>query len=91
MPTIVPAWSGMEEFSDYCVNVDFTVGASNHGYHEGEWAYIDVDDLAEKMIWVYENYAAVAEEAYEAGLKLRKDFSWDDIVSKMLTRLEPHW
>lgn len=91
VPTLMPAYSGMTEFSKYSIPLEFSVGPSEHDYHAGDWAWPDIDDVAETMVWVYENYEAFAEQAYENGKKLRKQFSWDKIVEKMLVRLEPHW
>lgn len=91
MPTLLPAYSGMKEFSSYGIEIPFVEKVSEHGYHEGSWAFPSVTDLSEKMIDVYVNYDEYAEEAYENAKALRKEFVWDEIIEKMLLRLQPHW
>ena len=91
MPTLMVPWSGVTEFSEYAIPLEFSVKSSNHDYHEGDWAWPDVDDIAEKMVYVYENYELLADRFYDDAIELRKRFDWDEIVEKMLARMEPYW
>lgn len=80
LPTIFPAWGGLADFASYGVELDYTVGPSNHGYHIGDWAWPDFDDLCKQMLFVYENYESESQKAFENGKKLREDFSWEAVM-----------
>lgn len=87
MPTILPNYSGMADFAEFGINVDYTVGPSYNDYHTGDWCWPSFDDLCDKMMYVYENYGSVAKEAYDNALILRERFSWDKIISKEIADL----
>lgn len=91
MPTIIPAWGGMKEFSDRCINVKYHVGPSQHGYHLGDWAFPDTNDIAAKMRWVYDNYDQASSQAYGNALVIRETSRWEDIFAPVVEDLSRLW
>lgn len=91
LPTVLPAYSGMKEFSDYGINIDFGVGLSNHGYHLGEWCWPDFDDLCATMQEMYDYYDDWSESAFKWGHKLREDFSEEAVMGPVLQELDSRY
>ena len=91
MPTIIPDWGGMKEFSKYCINVDYEVGPSQHGYHLGVWAFPDLNDISFKMRWVYDNYDQASSEAYDNAKIIRETMKWEDILRPVVEDLDRLW
>jgi len=88
LPTILVNWSGVEEFGEYGIPIDYKVASSSHDYHIGEWAFPDFDSLCEQMEKVYIEYEDFSSQAYQNGLLLREKFGWRDILSRAVKELE---
>lgn len=86
MPTIMTDWSGLTDFSKYAIPLKYEVVPSNHGWHLGDWAWPNINDLADKMEWVANNYSEASKKALENGEKLGEEFDWDDIFKRALSR-----
>lgn len=97
MPTIVTDWSGCSEYVDdrYCLplrNLSFGTAVYNEctPYSRIDWgrdARIDMDELREKMRWVYEH----RDEAYEMGKRaseyVRTKWTWDGRVREQIRKV----
>lgn len=88
MPTILTPYSGMTEFSDYGIPVDYTVGPTKDPFNIGDWAHPKFSDLCEKMLYVYENYDAVSNTAYENAQKIRKEFIYSKGIKQAFSNLK---
>ena len=91
LPTILTPWSGMKEFSNYGIELEYELGPTGPGFYQGlgNWAEPSFDDLCEKMLMVYNEYGRYFTEAYMNAQKLRGDirFSWDSIASQVVKLL----
>lgn len=91
MPTILTGWSGMKEFSNYGIELGYTLGPTSPGFYQGlgEWAEPSFEDLCQKMESVYNEYGRYASQAYENALSIRQDerFNWDNIADRVLQLL----
>ncbi len=80
MPTAAVVWGGIEEFGEYCLPIDHTVGDSGHSYHLGEWAFPDFNSVCDVMYDIRHNYERYADLFYEHALNLHRRFQWTDII-----------
>lgn len=87
LPSIFPKYSGMVDIPGG-IDVDYKIGASNHGIHLGDWAYPNFEDLCAKMLDVYQQYPSYAESAFEQGKYIQENFKWTDIAKSMVSELE---
>lgn len=89
LPVILTPYSGMEVFSQYGIELDYTVGPTGDPFNKGEWAHVDFDSLCEKMRYAYESYDTVAERAYQNAPLVRESFPYDaGILSALFKTLE---
>lgn len=80
MPTAVTNWSGPEDYIHYCwpIEVEALV-EPDYEPHEGLWAKPSEKSLSYFMQHVVENADDHFMLAYESGLLLHADWSWDAI------------
>lgn len=94
MPTILTPYSGMVEYSEFGIPIEFKEvdvrSTDNHGqwFYDGKWADPSLDDLCEKMLWVYENYDRVSSTAFENAGEIQKKFSWKRIISEAISSIK---
>jgi hypothetical protein len=55
---------------------------------DNKWAEPSLEQLAEKMRYVYENYAKEKERALETSVLIRQKFAWSNVVKPILERLD---
>ena len=92
LPTILTPYSGMEVFSEYGIELKYTVGPTGDDFNRGEWAFPDFEDICEKMRYVYENYDKVAEAAFSNAKIVREKFPYDQGIIDALDRtVEEHF
>jgi hypothetical protein len=89
LPTIVTRYAGLEVGADdWAIPVDSYKLESSVLLKGGMWASADVDELAEKMIWCYENQDAAKEFGLQASRWLRDNQTWDQSVEQWVKLLE---
>lgn len=87
LPTIATGWSGMKDYEDFIIPLDYTVGPSMHGYHTGDWAWPSFDDLCTTMESVYLDYEDWAEWQWNRVPEIQEKFSWDRIFEPIVKDL----
>lgn len=84
LPTLLVDYSGMKEFSEYGIPLEYDVIATDQTKYDGigSWAHLSFEDLCDKMLWVYNNYEECADIAYKNAILLRNNpkFNWDNIA-----------
>ena len=55
---------------------------------DNKWAEPDLNQLAEKMLWVYNNYAKEKEHAMATSKIIRQKFAWSEVVKPIIERLK---
>lgn len=53
----------------------------------GEWWEPSLDDLCDRMRWIYNNYDAACERASESAAIIAKDWTWEQTTNKLLDLL----
>jgi glycosyltransferase involved in cell wall biosynthesis len=91
LPCITTNWSAHTEYTneDNCILLDkYKLEKANDTFLEfGNWAEPNIDELKQKMRWVFEN----REEAQKIGDKAADDmqgWTWDKAAKKVKKRLE---
>lgn len=95
IPVITTAAGGLDDAHRWAVQVvgkttaapislPFDVNIS------GEWYLPDVDELATRMRWCYENPGAANVKAQDGALWLRENQTWDHAAAALVTLLEEH-
>jgi len=89
LPTIVTRYAGLEVGAD-----DWAIPIDNYKMEPsillsgGVWASADVDELAEKMLWCYENQDEAGAIGLRAAQWLRKNQNWDHSATRWLELFE---
>lgn len=60
------------------------------GSHGGEWALPDMDELAQKMRWCFDNQAAARAKGLAAARWLRQNQTWDHTAKRLIDVIEAH-
>ena len=82
IPTICSSWAAMDDADKWAIPLEkYTLEDCPFG---GQWFEPDVDELAEKMRWVYENYAQAKHNALEKAQYVRQNMTWDHTVEALL-------
>jgi len=94
LPTIITPYLGMSEFAHLATHqLNYELVDADYYEHLlpcGEWAEPAIDDIADAMVDIYDNYEEYEEQAYENALKAASEFSWErsgEIIKKHLTRI----
>jgi glycosyltransferase involved in cell wall biosynthesis len=85
MPTAAVVWGGIEEFGEFCIPIDHTVGPSQHDYHLGEWAHPSYESILDVMARIRRDYERYAARAYEDALIIHQKWLWEDIISRAIS------
>ena len=85
IPTIVTNWSGTaDDIEKWAFPLNkFEMGVSPLP-EDGIWANPNVDEIVEKMKWVYENYKEARSKALEHAQWLRDNLTWDHSTAKLI-------
>jgi len=84
LPCIATDYSGMRDFFDadvgYPVSYDMAKGTvmfpGTKMKHDTEVAMPKVEEIAEKMIWIRQNYAEALKKGWEAHKRIASQFTW---------------
>lgn len=94
LPVILTDYSGMQEYmtEDTCIplRVEKIVdaGLTNKMFgSEARWAQPDEDDLADKMLWAYENREQLKEIGRRASEYVINNWTWQDVGVKAKAEL----
>ena len=71
--------------------LDYNIARARTSYEylkDGKWAEPNLNQLAEKMLYVYKNYQAEKAKALKTSEIIRDKFSWASCVKPIITRLE---
>lgn len=100
LPTLCTNWSGCSEFLDPKVSIplDYELKPVPNGKMGGypkdlqaegqEWAEVDPNYLAEKMLWVYENQDKAKKMGAKAAKYVRKNFNHKLAAQKVIDYLD---
>ena len=91
IPTILTAFLGTAEFAQYGIPVKHKLVEADYYPHLhpcGEWAEPDVEDVAAKMLEVYDDYEEHEERAAENAQKVAEEFSWTNSAMAMVKHFE---
>ena len=83
LPTIVTNATACADFAEMSVPLNSTLIEGN-GVHLGEWADPDLDDLRDKMKYVYENYDKVKEKTLHSATIIHSTQTWDHVADKIV-------
>ncbi len=93
LPTILTAAHGHASFAEYGIPIDSqlvpTIPGSFMFGEAGDWWEPDVDQLAEKMRWVYDNYNIASTMAWSSAQVVHETFTWDNTARAMMTAIGP--
>lgn len=90
MPTItVPDWAPFSKFLDSRLNISAELAPSPwQNLHPGLMFQPDIDDIVDKMRFVYSNYDSVHDFAQDTAPKLIENYGWTDLTKDMFVSLE---
>ena len=95
LPVIVTRYGGLAEGIDYWAMPLEQVGRSAAHYGAwgdedlGEWAEPNIDELAEKMRWCFENQKSAANFGENAATWLKNNQSWAQTATRLKQIVEP--
>lgn len=78
LPTIVTNATACADFAEMSVPLDSSP-APGKGVHLGDWVNPDLDDLRDKMKYVYENFDEVKEKTLHSANVIHSTQTWDHI------------
>lgn len=90
LPVIATRWSGLEPGIDHWAIPleNFKLGKALLDHPNGEWAVCSADEVAEKMLWVYEHQDEAREFGLKAACWLRANQTWDHSAKQLVELLE---
>lgn len=89
LPVITTRYSGLDDghLDDWAIPIEkmkpdpIPTGTM---HMRGEWMRPDVDELAQRMRWCYENQQAAAMLGRQSALWLRENQTWEHSAQKLL-------
>lgn len=78
LPTIVTNATACADFAEMSVPLD-SRPAPGVGVHVGDWVEPDLDDLRDKMKFVFDNFEAVKQKTMHSASVIHATQTWDDI------------
>lgn len=86
MPTICTNATGCADFAGRGIPLS-SHPSKAEGIHLGDWVEPDMEDLKEKMLYVYENYETESARALREGRALHGEMGWDKIAGGVIEDL----
>jgi glycosyltransferase involved in cell wall biosynthesis len=83
LPTIVTNATACADFAEMSVPLDSRPSPGN-GVHLGDWVEPDLDDLRDKMKYVYENFNDVKEKTLHSASVIHSTQTWNHIGQKIV-------
>ena len=83
LPTIVTNATACADFAEMSVPLDSRPSPGN-GVHLGDWVEPDLDDLRDKMKYVYENFNDVKEKTLHSASVMHSTQTWNHIGQKIV-------
>lgn len=92
LPVLATRWGGLEDGLDnWAIPLErISLVPSTLGHPGGEWAFVDVDEVAEKMRWCYENQDAARAKGLAAAAWLRENQTWAHSAAALLKLMETY-
>jgi glycosyltransferase involved in cell wall biosynthesis len=84
VPVLMTDTSGQEQFADHAVGVFETRKVQAE---VGLWDEADIDDMANQMLWVYQNRDQARAFALNNAEVVRERFSWKNAAEKLVSAL----
>lgn len=82
MPTILTDATGMSDFAKWGIGLKSSP-AEGEGLHLGKWVQPDLDDLREKMLYVYNNWEEANKKAVQNARILHNTQTWDHVANQI--------
>ena len=86
LPTIVTNATACADFAEMSIPLD-SHPSKGEGVHLGDWVDPDLDDLRDKMKYVYENYEKVKEKTLHSATMIHNTQTWDHVADLILNIL----
>jgi glycosyltransferase involved in cell wall biosynthesis len=86
LPTIVTDATACSDYAKLAIPLDWKPTPGN-GIHLGNWAEPNLDDLRDKMKWVYENYDRAKETAMQSARIVHATQTWDAVAGMIMEAL----
>lgn len=83
LPTIVTNATACADFAELSIPLDSTPAPGN-GVHLGDWVEPDLDDLRDKMRYVFDNFEAVKEKTMHSARVIHSTQTWDKVASQIV-------
>lgn len=83
LPTIVTNATACADFAEMSVPLN-SHPAPGEGIHLGDWVDPDLDDLRDKMKYVYDNFEKVKEKTLHSANIIHENQTWDHIGRKII-------
>lgn len=86
LPTILMDYSGLEDIADwgFAIKPDGFTHDNPMKEQIGRWAKIDIQELMGAMRYVYENQDLAKKVGRAAAVKMKKNYSWESCVTKLV-------
>lgn len=83
LPTIVTDATACRDFASMSIPLD-SHPMPGTGIHLGDWVEPDLDDLRDKMMYVFENFDNVKEKTIQSARIIHSTQTWDDIGRQII-------
>lgn len=88
-PTILTDAHGQAEYARHAIPIGYTMKKADYFIYgdAGDWWEPSLDDLCDRMLWVYNNYEQAVSNAVIASAFVRKNLSWRRSAEKLVDAL----
>lgn len=83
LPTIVTNATACADFAELSIPLD-SHAAPGTGIHLGDWVEPDMDDLRDKMRYVYDNFNTVKEKTLHSARVIHSTQTWDHVGAQIV-------
>lgn len=83
LPTIVTNATACADFADLSVPLD-SHPAPGNGIHLGDWVDPDLDDLRDKMRYVFDNFDEVKQKTMHSANVIHSTQTWDKVAEQIV-------
>jgi glycosyltransferase involved in cell wall biosynthesis len=89
LPVIATRWSGTADDADsWCYPIGITGLVKSTLPWGGLWAAPSLDELVERMRWIYEHQDEAMAFGYQAGTWLHENWTWDHTAKRLMEGIE---
>ena len=91
LPTILTDAHGQAEFAHLGMGISAALVPADYFMYgdAGEWWEPSLDELCERMEWVYHHYDQAVEQARFSSAVAHRDFSWEKVADRFVNAIGP--